>query len=260
VPVRCDVDGGLAEVTLDRPQGRNAFTLEMKTALLDVLGSVAADTTVRAVLLTANGPAFSVGQDLKEHLALAQAGDDGSRSTVAEHYNPLVTLLAEMPKPVVCALAATAAGAGLGLALACDFRIAAAGTRFTTAFTGVGLTADSGMSATLPRLVGLGRATELLLLAEPFTAEQALSWGMVTAVVPAEEVLPRARDLARRLAAGPTVAYASVKESLRIAATAPLAEVLAAEDRLQTVCGATADHAAGLAAFLNRERPQFRGR
>ena len=123
-----------------------------------------------------------------------------------------------MPKPVIAAINGTAAGAGLGLACACDFRIGAAGARYTTAFAGIGLTADSGLSWTLPRLVGSGRATALLLLAEPFTAEQALEMGLLNAVVAAEQVLPAAHELAGRLAAGPTAAYACIKESLAVGA------------------------------------------
>ena len=204
--------------------------------------------------------AFCVGQDLVEHGALLAAGHDAPLRTVREHYNPLVEMLATMPKPVVAAINGTAAGAGLGLACACDFRIGAAGVRYTTAFTGIGLTADSGLSWSLPRIVGHGRATALLLLAEPFTTEQALEMGLLNAVVAAEQVLPAATELATRLAAGPTAAYACVKESLAYAASSTLTEALAKEDELQTRAGATADHKAATAAFLAKQRPVFTGR
>ncbi len=171
----------------------NALTVPVKLALLDALHQVHGDDAVRAVVLTGSGKAFCVGQDLREHAALLDAGDPAPLSTVRDHYNP-VTLLATMPKPVVAAVNGTAAGAGLGLACACDFRVGAQGTRWTTAFTGIGLTADSGLSWTLPRLVGAARATALLLLAEPFTTEQAFEMGLLTAVVPAEQVLPAARS------------------------------------------------------------------
>ena len=252
--------GAVATITLDRPEGMNSLTLQAKTDLLEAVASVRADEAVRAVVLTGSGRAFCVGQDLVEHGALLAAGHDAPLRTVSEHYNPLVEMLATMPKPVVAAINGTAAGAGLGLACACDFRIGAAGARYTTAFTGIGLTADSGLSWSLPRIVGHGRATALLLLAEPFTTEQALEMGLLNAVVAAEQVLPAATELATRLAAGPTAAYACVKESLAYAASSTLTEALAKEDELQTRAGATADHKAATAAFLAKQRPVFTGR
>lgn len=258
--VRLEVTGGLATLTLDRPEGMNALTVAMKLGLLDALRQVHDDDAVRAVVLTGSGRAFCVGQDLREHAGLLAAGDPAPLSTVAEHYNPVVTLLAGMAKPVVAAVNGTAAGAGLGLACACDFRIGAAGARYTTAFTGIGLTADSGLSWTLPRLVGAARATALLMLAEPFTSEQAFEMGMLTAVVPPEQVLPGAHELAARLAAGPTLAYAALKQSLATAATSTLAQALAEEDRQQTRVGASADHAAAVQSFLAKQPPVFAGR
>lgn len=258
--LQLELDGAVATVTLNRPDGMNSLTTEMKVALRDALESVATDERVRAVVLTGTGRAFCVGQDLKEHVGLLQAGDPAPLSTVAEHYNPVVTLLASMPKPVVAAINGTAAGAGLGLAAACDFRIGAAGSRYTTAFTGVALTADSGLSWTLPRLVGSGRATALLMLAEPFTSEQALEMGLLNAVVPPEQVLPAASELAQRLAAGPTAAYAAVKESVAFGSDSSLVAALAKEDELQTRAGATADHRIAVEAFLAKQPPVFTGR
>jgi 2-(1,2-epoxy-1,2-dihydrophenyl)acetyl-CoA isomerase len=257
--VLVDVSGAVATVTLNRPDGMNALTLEAKEALLAAVSSVGADDAVRAVVLTGTGRAFCVGQDLREHIALVEAHDPAPLSTVREHYNPLITLITTMPKPVIAAVNGTAAGAGLGIACACDFRIGAAGTRYTTAFTGIGLTADSGLSWTLPRLVGSGRAAALLMLAEPFTSEQALEMGILNACVAPEQVLPAALELAGRLAAGPTAAYAAVKESVRFAADASLEGALAKEDELQTRCGATADHAAAVQAFLTKTPPVFTG-
>jgi len=189
-------------------------------------------------------------------LADATAAPD----TVERHYNPIVRGLAEMPKPVVAALNGACVGAGLGFALACDLRIAAAGTRFATAFAAIGLAADSGLSASLAHCLGAARAAELLLLGEPFTAEQAAQWGLVRAVVPVEEVLPAALGLAARLAAGPTLAYAEIKRALRVAATAPLADVLAHEAAAQARLVRTADHAGAVEDFLAKRRPTFAGR
>jgi 2-(1,2-epoxy-1,2-dihydrophenyl)acetyl-CoA isomerase len=232
----------------------------MKESLLAAVREVHDDDRVRAVVLTGSGRAFCVGQDLREHAALIEAGDPAPLSTVREHYNPVVTLLATMPKPVVAAVNGTAAGAGLGLACACDFRFGATGARYTTAFTAIGLTADSGLSWTLPRLVGSARATALLMLAEPFTTEQAFEMGLLTAVVAPEQVLPAATELATRLAAGPTVAYAALKSSLRVSATSTLEEALAEEDRQQTRAGDSADHAAAVRSFLAKQPSVFEGR
>ncbi len=259
-PVLLDVDHGVATITLNRPEGMNSLTLAAKVGLNEAVAQAAADDRVRALVLTGTGRAFCVGQDLKEHAALLDAGDPAPLATVAEHYNPLVTALAELPFPTIAAINGTAAGAGLGLACALDLRIGAAGSRYTTAFAGIGLTADSGLSWTLPRLVGSGRATALLLLAEPFTAEAALEMGLINIVVPADSVLDVATELARKLAQGPTVAYGCIKESVRFGADSTLAEALATEDEQQTLAGRTADHHGAVQAFLTKQAPVFEGR
>jgi 2-(1,2-epoxy-1,2-dihydrophenyl)acetyl-CoA isomerase len=252
--------GAVAVLTLNRPDALNSLVVEMKVALLEAVQALRDDDAVRAVVLTGAGRGFCVGQDLREHAALLEAGDPAPLSTVREHYNPLITALAEMGKPTVAAVNGTAAGAGLGIACATDFRIGATGARFTTAFTGIGLTADSGLSWTLPRLVGAGRAAALLLLAEPFTAEQALEMGLLNAAVAPEAVLPTAVELAQRLAQGPTTAYACVKASLRFAADSTLVDALAEEDRQQTLAGRTQDHAAAVRSFLAKQPAVFSGR
>ncbi len=258
--VLLDVTGGVATITLNRPDGMNSLTVEAKVALNEAVATVAADARVRALVLTGTGRAFCVGQDLREHAALLEAGDPAPLSTVAEHYNPLVTALSQLPFPTIAAINGTAAGAGLGLACALDLRIGAAGARYTTAFAGIGLTADSGLSWTLPRLIGAGRATALLLLAEPFTAEAALEMGMLNMVVAPERVLEVATELAVRLAAGPTAAYACIKESVRFSADSSLVAALAKEDELQTRAGQTADHTAAVRSFLAKQPPVFEGR
>ena len=258
--VLLDVTGSVATITLNRPDAMNSLTVEAKVALNEAVQSVAADDRVRALVLTGTGRAFCVGQDLREHAALLEAGDPAPLATVHEHYNPLVTALAALPFPTIAALNGTAAGAGLGIACALDLRIAAAGARLTTAFAGIGLTADSGLSWTLPRLVGGGRAAALMLLSEPFTTEQALEMGLVNVVVPADQVLTVAQELAGRLAVGPTAAYACIKESLRAGAAGSLVETLAKEDELQTRAGQTSDHRNAVRSFLAKEQPVFEGR
>lgn len=253
---RDSAEPAVAVVTMNRPERHNSLSLELKVALRDALVTAAADETVRAIVLTGAGRSFCVGQDLGEHAAALEAGAEFT--TVADHYNPIVTALAEAPKPVIAAVNGTCAGAGLGFALAADLRVAAAGATFTTAFTGIGLTADSGLSATLAHMVGVARATELLLLGERFTAEDAAAWGLVR-IAPGE-ALDAALELARRLAAGPTLAYAQVKSAVRFGAVNELSAVLANEGRGQARLVGSADHVGAVTAFLNKQKPTFEGR
>jgi 2-(1,2-epoxy-1,2-dihydrophenyl)acetyl-CoA isomerase len=257
--IRYDVTDAVATITLDRPDAMNSLTAEVKAALLDALRRAAADPEVRAVLLTGSGRAFCAGQDLREHAGNLEAGR-GLADTVRAHYNPIVELITTMAKPVVAAVNGVAAGAGASLAFACDLRVASDKAKFAMAFAGVGLAPDSGASWTLARLVGLGRATELLLLGEPLGAARALELGVVTRVVPADDVLKTAHELAVRLAAGPTRAFAATKRALAYAATHSLPETLAVEADLQDECVATQDHLDATRAFLVKEQPTFHGR
>jgi 2-(1,2-epoxy-1,2-dihydrophenyl)acetyl-CoA isomerase len=250
---------GVATLTLNRPESMNSLSVDLKEALIAGLAEVAADDSVRALVLTGAGRGFCVGQDLREHVALLEANDPAPLNTVTEHYNPIITSLARLPVPVIAAVNGMAAGAGAGLAFACDFRIASSSAGFLLAFANVGLTLDSGVSWTLPRLIGHARATALALLAEPISSEPALEMGLVNAVVEPERVLPAAMELATRLAAGPTAAYGAIKESLAFAANATLDEALEKEGELQRRCGATADHRNATAAFVAKQKPVFTG-
>ncbi|MBW8486486.1 enoyl-CoA hydratase/isomerase family protein [Actinomadura parmotrematis] len=245
------VTGAVATVTLPGP----VLTADVKEGLRDALREAGADPAVRAVVLTGTGKAFCVGQDLAEHAAALRADPGTAFATLEEHYEPIVLALTGMPKPVVAAVNGTCVGAGLGFALACDLRVAAGTARFGTAFTGIGLTCDSGLSASLARAVGTARATELIMLAEPFTAARALEWGLLTAVVEPAELAGRAAELAARLAAGPTLAYAEAKRALAAGWPAVLADERAAQTRL----GLSRDHAAAVEAFLAKRRPDFTG-
>jgi 2-(1,2-epoxy-1,2-dihydrophenyl)acetyl-CoA isomerase len=257
--VRWDVDGAVATITLNRPEARNALTAGMKTALLAALRQTADAAEVRAVIITGAGPGFCAGQDLKEHAEILEAGEVAT-DTVRLHYNPIVMAITTMPKPVIAAVNGIAAGAGAGLALACDFRIAARQASLLMAFARVGLGADSGVSWTIQRLAGIGRAAELLMLAEPLEATRALEYGLVTSVVEAADLPAAARGLADRLAAGPTAAYAAIKKALLYSAGHGLAESLEVEADLQSLAGRTADHRAATLAFINKQQPQFEGR
>jgi 2-(1,2-epoxy-1,2-dihydrophenyl)acetyl-CoA isomerase len=254
--IRYDVADAVATITLDRPDAMNSLTAELKDALLDAVRRAAGDPAIRAVLLTGSGRAFCAGQDLREHAANLEAGR-GLADTVREHYNPIVELITTMAKPVVAAVNGVAAGAGASLAFACDLRIASESAKFALAFAGIGLVPDSGASWTLQRLVGPGRAMELMLLGQPLDAARALELGMVTRVVPAGDVLKAAHELAVRLAQGPTLAYAATKWALAYAATHALPEALAMEADLQDKCVTTKDHRNATRAFLAKERPTF---
>ncbi len=259
-PVHVERRGAVATVTMQRPEAHNALDTALKVALREALDEVAGDEAVRAVVLTGTGRAFCVGQDLAEHATALGGGGAAAFATVAEHYGPITTALATMPKPVVAAVNGTCVGAGLGFALACDLRVMAEGATLGTAFTGIGLTCDSGLAATLPAAVGAARARELVLLARTFDPAQAVSWGISGEVVPPEEVAATAAALAERLAAGPTRAYAESKLLLDAAPGAPLAEVLAAEGEAQVRLGDTEDHRRAVADFLGKRTPTFAGR
>ncbi len=250
---------GVATVTLNRPDALNSLTVELKEALLETVREVAADPAVRAVVLTGAGRGFCAGQDLREHADLLAASDTAPLETVHKHFNPLVLALATMPKPVIAAVNGIAAGAGASLAFVADFRIAADSAKFLLAFANVGLALDSGASWTLPRLIGHARATAMALLAEPVTASAALEMGLVNAVVPDDRMEAAAQELAARLAAGPTAAYAAIKEQLAFSATHPLAASLEREGELQNALGTTTDHQQATAAFVAKQRPTFTG-
>jgi 2-(1,2-epoxy-1,2-dihydrophenyl)acetyl-CoA isomerase len=253
--VTIERDGAVATLILPGP----ALNRAVKRDLRELTRAVAGDENVRAVVLAGTGKAFCVGQDLTEHAAALAADPATSMDTVEADYNPIVTAIATMPKPVVAAVHGTCVGAGLGFALACDMVVMASGAMLGTAFTGIGLTCDSGLSVTLARTFGLSRARALLLQPRTFTAEEATSWGLAASLVPADEVRLTAAALAATLAAGPTAAYAETKRLLWDAPSRSLAQVLAAESAAQHRLSLTADHAGAVRAFLAKEKPTFQG-
>lgn len=257
--VTLETAGALATITLARPSAHNALDVATKVALLDAVTSVGDDPDVRAVLITAEGKNFCVGQDLGEHVTALDADASTAMDTVGEHYNPAIRAITAIAVPVVVALPGASAGAGLGIALACDIRVAGHGSTFSTAFTGIGLAADSGLSHTLVRCLGPSRATGLMLLGDRVTAAQAAEWGMVHRVVDDEEVRDVARSLAEKLAAGPTAAYRHVKALVAESASG-LSEALDRELDAQQALGASVDHRAAVDAFLAKQKPQFTGR
>lgn len=253
-------DGGVVTVRLARPDAMNALDVPTKVALRDALATAAEDTAARCVVLTGTGRAFCVGQDLREHVRLLGEGSDVLGTTVAEHYNPIALTLATMPKPVVAAVNGVAAGAGAAFAFAADLRILAESAGFNLAFTGIALSADSGSSWWLPRLVGAAKAKELLLAPRTVGAREALDLGLATEVVPDADFADRVREVAQGLAAGPTVAYGAVRRAVAYSLAHPLEESLAHEGELMALTGGTADHRAAVDAFLAKEKPVFEGR
>jgi 2-(1,2-epoxy-1,2-dihydrophenyl)acetyl-CoA isomerase len=260
-PLLVDRTDAVVTLTLNRPSAMNSLDVALKEALRDTLADLEADRSCRAVVLTGAGTSFSAGQDLREHVTTLQAGGTDPLGTVRAHYNPIAARLASLPKPVVAAVRGMAAGAGASLALLADFRVGGPGTSFLMAFARVGLAGDTGVSWSLPRLVGHAKAVELLMLAEPVPAAEADRLGLFTRLVDDDDqVLPVAQELAARLAAGPTVAYGAIKRQLSVGDAGTLSEALAAEAQAQSICGATADHRSATEAFVAKRRPTFEGR
>jgi 2-(1,2-epoxy-1,2-dihydrophenyl)acetyl-CoA isomerase len=256
-----EVSAGVATITLNRPEAMNSLDIATKVALRDTVRAAAEDEAVRVVVLTGTGRAFCVGQDLKEHIGLLQANDaEALWNTVPDHYAPIALALAEMPKPVIASVNGVAAGAGASMAFACDFRLVADTAGFNLAFTGIALSCDTGISWTLPRLIGRAKATELLYFPRTIPADEALTLGLATSVVPADQLVAATAELAAKLAAGPTIAYGSVRQSLAYSATHTLAESLAFEADKMRLTGETEDHRNAVASFVAKEKPTFHGK
>jgi 2-(1,2-epoxy-1,2-dihydrophenyl)acetyl-CoA isomerase len=259
--VLVDVVDGVATVSLNRPQAMNSLDIATKVALRDAVTGIAEDPQVRCLVLTGTGRAFCVGQDLKEHVELLQnGGSDALFTTVPEHYNPIVTALATMPKPVIAAVNGVAAGAGASLAFACDYRLLADTAGFNLAFSGIALSCDTGSSWTLPRLVGPAKAIELLYEPRTIPADESVELGLASRVVPAAELAAEAGALAARLAAGPTAAYGAIRRSVAFSAGHGFEESLAFEAEMMALTGSTEDHRNAVASFVAKQRPTFEGR
>jgi 2-(1,2-epoxy-1,2-dihydrophenyl)acetyl-CoA isomerase len=254
--VRTEVADGVATITLDRPEALNALTVAMKLELLAAFKAVGRDRAVRAVVLTGAGRAFCAGQDLKERLEPDAAP---LAEELRERYNPIIRAMRDLDQPIVGAINGVAAGAGASLAFACDIRVVAEGASFALAFGRIGHVPDSGATWFLPRLVGPAKAAELALLMEPLSAVDAERFGLVAKVVPAASVVDEARAIATRLAALAPQALSMTKHALDRAWTRDLTTALDDEAYLQGLAGATADHAEGIAAFIEKRPPRFTG-
>ena len=263
-PVRYELSEGVATITLDRPEAMNGLDIATKVALLEAVREAAADDAARCVVLTGEGRAFCVGQDLKEHQQILESSDPGGSqvlfTTVEDHYNPIITALLTMHKPVVAAVNGVAAGAGASLAFACDLRVVKDSAGFNLAFAGVALSCDTGSSWTLPRLVGRAKALELLYFPRTIPAAEALELGLATTVVTEDAFDDEVAALARGLADGPTKAYGAIRRSVEFSASHDFEESLAFEGSMMTLTGATEDHRAAVRSFVAKERPAFEGR
>jgi 2-(1,2-epoxy-1,2-dihydrophenyl)acetyl-CoA isomerase len=257
--ITCALTEGVATITLDRPEVLNALNRAMALELQLTLGAVAKDPAVRAVLLTGNGRAFCAGQDLSEAVPpsglLPDIGD-----IVRDSYNPIVRLLRSIEKPVICAVNGVAAGAGANLAIACDILIAAEEAAFIQSFAKIGLIPDTGGTFFLPRLVGLHRATAMMMLGERVTAARAREIGIVHEVVPHSVLGETAFSLARSLASQATRGLGLTKRALNRSLSNNLDAQLEFEEELQREAGGTKDYEEGVRAFLEKRKPEFTGR
>ena len=256
-PIRIDRQAGWRRLVLNRPEKLNALDGPMLAALLAALDDAAADPDCRALLLSGEGRGFCAGQELGPAVLPGPDGPPDLEALAATWHHRVVARLRALPIPVVCAVNGVAAGAGASFALACDIVLAARSASFVIAFARIGLVPDSGASFFLPRLIGDARARALALLAEPVSAATAEQWGMIWRVSEDAALATEAAALTARLAAGPTAAYARIKQALAASAGNDLAAQLALEARLQGEAGRGAAFAEGVRAFLEKRPPVF---
>lgn len=252
--------GGVTRLVLNRPDRLNSFTLEMHDALRAAFGEIELDEGCRAVVLTGAGRAFCAGQDLSARKIGPGDPPPDLGASLDANYNPLVRRIRALPKPVVVAVNGVAAGAGANLALNGDIVLAARSARFIQSFAKLGLVPDAGGTWLLPRLMGEARAKAAIMLAEPISAEQAEAWGLIWKAVDDGMLMGEAMAIADRLAAGPTLGYASQKAAIQAAATHTLSQQLDLERDLQRELGRTPDYREGVAAFLEKRAARFTGR
>ena len=254
-------DGAVLTITMNRPQVLNAFNDTMLDELGEAVEEAAQDDAVRCIVLTGAGRAFGAGQDL--HSFAARHASSEPIGEVSEHlgkYHRVILAIRSMPKPVIAAVHGVAAGASCNVALACDMRIAADNARFIEAFARIGLVPDAGGAFFLPRLVGLGKAIELAMLADEVSGLEAERIGLANKCVPLAEFEATTMAIAQRLANGPTRTYALIKELMNKSLESDFQTMLSIEGELQNIASHTTDHREGVAAFLQKRRPNYTGR
>jgi 2-(1,2-epoxy-1,2-dihydrophenyl)acetyl-CoA isomerase len=250
-------EGGVATITLNRPEVYNALNDEITFELQSAVREVAKDDNVRVLVLTGEGKAFCAGQDLKSSAA---AGRRSFMESLHKRYNPIIRGLRGLPKPVICRLNGVAAGAGCSLALACDMIIASDEATLIEVFVNIGLVPDSGSSFFLPRLVGMARAFELCAMGSKVKAEEAVTMGLINKCVPASQLDDAVKQYTDYFANAPTKSIGLIKKMLNKSAYATLDEMLDYEAYCQEIAGTSADYREGVAAFLEKRKPRFTGR
>lgn len=251
----------MARITLHRPEVFNSFRREMALSLQQYLDQCRDDASIRVVYLTGAGRAFCAGQDLQEITPdpTGQREVPAMTTILTEHYNPIIARIRALEKPVVCAVNGVAAGAGANIALACDITVATASAAFIQAFSKIGLIPDSGGTFTLPRLVGLQRATALMMLGEKVMAPEAAAMGMIYRAVADADFAAESWRIAEALAEMPPRGLALTKRALHASLTNDLTAQLSLEDELQSIAGNTADFREGVQAFVEKRKPVFKG-
>jgi 2-(1,2-epoxy-1,2-dihydrophenyl)acetyl-CoA isomerase len=254
-----EIKGGIAKLTLNRPDKLNSFTQAMHLEVRDALAKVQADNSVRVFLLTGAGRGFCAGQDLGDRAVEPGADGVDLGDSVEKFYAPLVLALRSLPMPVICAVNGVAAGAGANLALACDIVIAGKSASFVEAFCRLGLIPDTGGTWILPRLIGMARATGLAMLGEKLTADRAEQWGLIWKAVPDELLMTEATAMAEHFAIAPTKGLAFTKKALQISHCNSLSEQLKLEGEMMRELGYSHDYREGVAAFIAKRTPEFKG-
>ena len=255
------IEGGVAEITLNRPERLNAWNEQLGEELRAAVLEDAADPAVRSVLVTGAGRGFSSGADVTDKVerSAAQGQAPPVGDLLRERYHPIIKGIRELPKPVLAAVNGPAVGIGCSLALACDLIWAAESAYFGLAFVNIGLVPDGGSTFLVPSAVGKARALEMALLGERVSAAQARDWGLINRVVADDDLMDEARGLARRLAAGPTRSYANSKRALNNSVLRIMDEQLELEAEIQGEMVQSADFIEGVTAFVQKRDPEFKG-
>lgn len=254
------IEQGVATLTLNRPEQLNSFNAQMHKEVREALKQVRQNPEVRCLLITGSGRGFCAGQDLGDRNVAPGAAAPDLGESIEKNYNPLIRALRDLPMPVICAVNGVAAGAGANIALACDITLAAKSASFIQAFCKIGLVPDSGGTWTLPRAVGMARAKALALLGDRLSAEQAEQWGMIWRCIDDAALQDEALKLARQLATQPTYGLALIKRALNASASNSFDEQLDLERDLQRLAGRSEDYREGVAAFMAKRTPEFKGR
>lgn len=255
--IRLSIENNIAYIRLNRPEVFNSFNREMALRLQQVLKDCETNSEVRAIVLTGSGKAFCAGQDLKE--VTSPELNPGFKKILDEHYNPIISLIRTIKKPIIAAVNGVAAGAGANIALACDIVLAHEKVSFIQAFSLIGLIPDSGGTFFLPRLIGFQKASALAMLGDKVSAQEAEKLGMIYKVLPLENFEDEVSQVALRLAQMPTLALGKIKEAFNQSLTNNLEEQLSLESKLQIEAAQTNDYAEGVSAFIEKRKPDFKG-